>query len=60
MMADQKVIETLAAVAGIVVPEGDREILAGALENQLAGAAALLNIEAADVEPIVSFDPRWT
>ena len=53
------VVDTLAQVAGFEVPEEDRELLAAILQNQLASVRRLEQLDVGDVEPIVSFDPRW-
>ena len=62
-MADEltpDVVDVLARVAGITVPEEDRDLLTALLANQLAGVRRLEALDVGDVEPIVSFDPRWT
>jgi hypothetical protein len=54
-----EVVDVLAGVAGISVPEEDLELLSAVLANQLAGVRRLEELDLGDVEPIVSFDPRW-
>jgi hypothetical protein len=56
---DEELIKRIAAFAGLVVPDEDLALLAGATQNQLSAAAVLRALELDDVEPIVSFDPRW-
>ena len=53
------VVDVLAGVAGFEVPAGDRELLTAILRNQLAAVRVLAELDVQDVEPIVSFDPRW-
>ena len=52
-------VDVLARVAGFSVPEEDRSLLTAVLANQLAGVRRLEQLDVGDVEPIVSFDPRW-
>jgi len=54
-----EVVDALAKVAGFEVPEEDRALLASVLANQLAGVRRIEQLDLGDVEPIVSFDPRW-
>jgi hypothetical protein len=56
---DGTVIRSLAAVAGIELPEEDIEPLVGAFRNHLAGMAALERLDLDEQDPIVVFDPRW-
>jgi hypothetical protein len=56
---DGELIKHVAAFAGLSVPDGDLALLAGAAQNQLSAADVLRTLELDDVEPIVSFDPRW-
>ncbi len=56
---DAGVIRTLAAVAGISVPDEDVEPLVAAYRNHLAGMAALERLELDGHDPIVTLDPRW-
>jgi len=56
---DAQVIKTLAAVAGIEIPDEDMEPLIGAFKNHLAGMAALDSLDLEEHDPIVTFDPRW-
>jgi hypothetical protein len=53
-------VDALAQIAGLTVPEEDREILVGVFTNQLAAARLVESLDLGDVEPIVTFDPRWT
>jgi Asp-tRNA(Asn)/Glu-tRNA(Gln) amidotransferase C subunit len=57
--ADKETIGAVARVAGIKIPEADLPSLAGAFANQLQAIAALEELDVDEVEPIVSFDPRW-
>ena len=54
-----EVVDALAKVAGFEVLEEDRALLAAVLENQLSSVRRLEQLDVGDVEPIVSFDPRW-
>ncbi len=56
---DADVIRTLAAVAGITIPDEDIQPLIGALRNHLAGMKALEDLDIDEADPIVTFDPRW-
>jgi hypothetical protein len=56
---DQQLIKHVAALTGLVVPDEDLDLLAGAAQNQLTAAEMLRALELDDLEPIVSFDPRW-
>jgi hypothetical protein len=56
---DWQLVEAVAAVAELGVPPEDRDLLVAVLDNQLAGSRSLLELDVAEVEPIVSFDPRW-
>jgi Asp-tRNA(Asn)/Glu-tRNA(Gln) amidotransferase C subunit len=54
-----ELIKHVAVLAGLVVPDEDIDLLAGAVQNQIEAAEVLLVLELDDIEPIVSFDPRW-
>jgi len=54
-----ELVEHLSALVGLDVPPGDRPLLQSVLANQAASAAALVPLELDDLEPIVTFDPRW-
>lgn len=54
-----ELVETLARAAGFELPDEDRELLAALLGNQLEAIRSLEELDVTDVEPIVSFDPRW-
>ena len=54
-----EVVHALAKVAGVDVPDEDRTLLAALLANQLSSVRRLEQLDVGDVEPIVSFDPRW-
>jgi Asp-tRNA(Asn)/Glu-tRNA(Gln) amidotransferase C subunit len=56
---DAEVVRTLAAVAGISVPEEDVEPLVGALRNHMKGMEELDALDLEEYDPIVDFDPRW-
>jgi hypothetical protein len=53
-------VDALAQIAGFAVPGEDRELLTGVFTNQLAATRLLEALDVGEVEPIVSFDPRWT
>jgi hypothetical protein len=56
---DEKVIRTLASVAGIEIPDEDVQPLIGAFKNHLAGMEALDGLDLDEHDPIVVFDPTW-
>jgi Asp-tRNA(Asn)/Glu-tRNA(Gln) amidotransferase C subunit len=56
---DAGVVRTLAQVAGIDVPEEDVQPLVSALQNHLKGMEALDDLDLAESDPVVTFDPRW-
>lgn len=58
-VVDNELVEALMRVAGIELPDEDRELLTLVLENQLRSARLLEGVDVENVEPIVSFDPRW-
>lgn len=51
-------LRVLCETAGIKLGSGQETLLA-LLENQLAVARALLEIDTSETEPITTFDPRW-
>jgi len=52
-------VDTLARVAGLTLPQEDLGTLAEALGNHLAGFAALDQLALAGINPPLEFDPRW-
>lgn len=54
------VLQSLAALAGITIPDEDLEPVRAVLANQWAMVNQLRPLAFADVPPIVSMDPRWT
>jgi hypothetical protein len=52
-------IQHLALLIGLDVPAGDLDFLQTVFANQTASSRALLPLELDDLEPIVTFDPRW-
>ncbi len=52
-------IETLARLVRLSVPPEDLAPLAAALANQIASIAQLEQLDLAQVNPILEFDPRW-
>ena len=59
MSADEQAMLALAGAAGIAIPAEDIDPLLAALRNNLEAARTLAEIQLADDEPIVEFDPRW-
>jgi hypothetical protein len=53
-------LQSLADLAGITVPDEDLEPLRAVLANQWAMASHLRPLDVSDLPPIVSLDPRWT
>jgi aspartyl/glutamyl-tRNA(Asn/Gln) amidotransferase C subunit len=56
---ENELVDALARVARIHLPDEDRELLRSVLENQLQAIRRLEGVDVENVEPIVSFDPRW-
>jgi len=58
-MDTAEIIRAIAAYAGIAVLDEDVPILAAAHANERAGERAIAAHDLGEVEPIVTFDPRW-
>lgn len=56
---DPSVVAALSRLAELALAPGDLELLVGKMRDYLAVTEASLPDEAADVDPIVTFDPRW-
>jgi hypothetical protein len=54
------VVETIAGLAGIVIPPEEMDSLIAVLANQLGLAAQLRPLDFSEVPPITTLDPRWT
>lgn len=54
-----ELIGMLASVADLEIPDEDMELVAAYLTNVLSDAASLRQLPLAEVEPIVTMDPRW-
>jgi hypothetical protein len=52
-------VQELARLAGLQVPSEDLAPLATAMANQIASIALLDQLDLAQVNPILEFDPRW-
>ena len=53
-------LEALAKIAGISIPEVDRNRLLAALKDHLTAMASLeAAVDVYDAQPIVQLDPRW-
>ncbi len=50
---------TVAQLVGLAVPQEDLEPLTAALRDQLASVDSLAELDLADVDPTITFDPRW-
>lgn len=57
--APEELVEAAARVAGIEIPNADFPSLAAAFANQLTAIAALETVDATELEPAVTLDPRW-
>lgn len=57
--AHEELVAAAARVAGIEIPNADFPSLVAAFANQLGAIAALEEVDAAELEPVVTFDPRW-
>ena len=55
-----ELLEQLAELIGLKVPPEDIEPLLGAVANQLTGVRLLQSLDLSTVEPLVTFDPRWS
>jgi len=58
--ADEGLLAALARAAAIEIPTADIDPLRLALENHLEAVEALAAVPVEDIDPIVTFDPRWT
>jgi hypothetical protein len=54
-----ELVAAAARVAGIEIPNADFPSLTAAYANQLAAIAALETVDASELEPVVTMDPRW-
>jgi hypothetical protein len=55
----EELIRMLAAVADLEIPDEDMGLVEAYLTNVLSDAASLRRLPLAEVEPIVTMDPRW-
>jgi hypothetical protein len=55
----EDLIRMLAAVADLEIPDEDMALVESYLTNVLSDAASLRRLRLAEVEPIVTMDPRW-
>lgn len=56
---DRTRLEVLCQVAGIAFPADGADLLGELLRNQQLAAAALLEFDTQEEEPITTFDARW-
>lgn len=56
---DPQVIEALAVLLGLAVPETEVEALGDAVRGQLASVQSLEMVDLTDIMPAIEFDPRW-
>jgi hypothetical protein len=56
---DPAIIEALAVLLGLDVPEIEISALGDAVRGQLASVKTLDEIDLTDVMPAIEFDPRW-
>jgi hypothetical protein len=57
--SNEDLVLAAARVAGIEIPSADFPSLAAAFANQRAAIAALETVDASELEPVVTLDPRW-
>jgi hypothetical protein len=56
---DPQVIEALAVLLGLAVPEGEAPALGDAVRGQMASVQSLEMVDLTDIMPAIEFDPRW-
>lgn len=56
---DPAIIEALAVLLGLDVPEVEAPALGDAVRGQLASVRSLDELDLTDIMPAVEFDPRW-
>jgi hypothetical protein len=56
---DPEIIEALAVLLGLDVPETEIPALGDAVRGQLASVQSLDELDLTDIMPAVEFDPRW-
>ena len=52
-------IAALAGMLDLTIPDEDLEALSTALRDQLASIESIEELDLADINPPVQFDPRW-
>ena len=56
---DPPVIEALAVLLGLAVPETEVPELGDAVRGQMASVQSLDLVDLTDIMPAIEFDPRW-
>jgi hypothetical protein len=56
---DPAVIEALAVLLGLAVPETEVPALGDAVRGQMASVQSLELVDLTDIMPAIEFDPRW-
>lgn len=56
---DPAIVEALAVLLGLAVPNEEIPALGDAVRGQLASVRSLEELDLTDVMPAVEFDPRW-
>ncbi len=56
---DPQVIEALAILLGLAVPETEVSALGDAVRGQIASVRSLEQVDLTDIMPAIEFDPRW-
>ena len=56
---DPAVIEALAVLLGLAVPEAEVPALGDAVRGQMASVQSLELVDLTDIMPAIEFDPRW-
>lgn len=56
---DPAIIEALAVLLGLDVPEVEAPALGDAVRGQLSSVRSLDELDLTDIMPAVEFDPRW-
>jgi hypothetical protein len=56
---DPALVQALALLLGLDVPDDETPVLGDAVRGQLASLRALEELDLTDIMPAVEFDPRW-
>jgi hypothetical protein len=56
---DPAIVEALAVLLGLAVPDTEIPVLSDAVRAQLASVRSLEELDLTDIMPALEFDPRW-